>query len=432
LIVIAHPRLSVAGRCRQTPRVILALVCALGAWSPAHAQTTDDLFNGDALQRIDLLVNSRDWETLKANFKQNDYYPGDFRWNGLAVRNVGLRSRGLGSRSATKPGLRIDFNRYAANQTLLGLGSIVLDNLTTDPSGLRERVAMRFYSRLGLVGPREAHVQLYVNNTYAGLYAVVEAIDKHFLHRVFGQNADGAENDGYLFNYQWSAPWYFTYPGPNLDVYTKLFEPVTHERASVTELYGPIEEMLRAVEQTPDAEFVSVLSRYVDLPLLMKHLALQNFLAEADGIVGYSGVANFYLYRFEHSLRSQFILWDEDNTFRTLAYPILQGLNENALSRRAMRVPELAAVFFQTLLAAATMASTPVTAGGRGWLEVEITRQRDLIEESMRQDPSKPFTNELFQEHIRDLVDFARQRPGLVRCEVAKLTNPSSVADACG
>ena len=50
-------------------------------------------------------MNEADWDKLKAAFQENTYYPADVTWNGQTVRNVGIRSRGLGSRSATKPGL---------------------------------------------------------------------------------------------------------------------------------------------------------------------------------------------------------------------------------------------------------------------------------------------------------------------------------------
>ena len=57
----------------------------------------------------------------------------------------------------------------------------------------------------------------------------------------------------------------------------------------------------------------------------MRHVAAQNVLAQWDGIAGYAGVNNFYLYRFEDSMRSQFILWDEDNAFRALDFPMHGG-----------------------------------------------------------------------------------------------------------
>ena len=73
---------------------------------------SDALFNDAVLHEIRLEINSRDWQTLKDNYLTNEYYPCDFRWNGQVVRNVGIRSRGQASRSATKPSLRVDFNRY--------------------------------------------------------------------------------------------------------------------------------------------------------------------------------------------------------------------------------------------------------------------------------------------------------------------------------
>ena len=405
-------------------RWLVCLLCVLGGAPPIAAQTTDDLFNPGVVRRLDLLVNSTDWDKLKANFQANDYYPADVQWEGMTVRNIGIRSRGGGSRSGTKPGLRLDFNRYVSGQEFLGLEAMVLDNLTQDASGLRERVAMRFFQRRGLPAPREAHVALFVNNQYVGLYAVVEEIDKDFLARVFGRNASGVENDGYLFEYQWFTNWYFNYFGDNLDTFAMLFDPVTHENAPAAELYGPLEAMVRTINGVPDEEFVAAVSVYLDLPLFLKHVAVQNVLAEVDGILGYAGLNNFYLYRFENSQRSQFIAWDEDHALWMAEFPVTYMHQENVLVRRAMNVPELRAAYFAALRSAADDAA--------GWLEQEIQQQRALVTELMFADPVKPFSNEQFQADVDALVAFAQRRPAIVRCEVAKFTDPESVPALCG
>ena len=100
--------------------LLVALVVVVGLAPQAAAQTSDDLFNPEVLQRLDLWLNSSDWNKLKAAFQENTYYPADLTWNGQTVNNVGIRSRGLGSRSSTKPGLRVDFDRYSAGQHFLG------------------------------------------------------------------------------------------------------------------------------------------------------------------------------------------------------------------------------------------------------------------------------------------------------------------------
>src|SRR5678815_1578845 len=94
--------------------------------------TAASLFDDSCLHEARLAINSRDWESLKEDFLDNTYYPADFRWRDQVVRGVGIRSRGNITRSGTKPGLRVDFDRYTTDQTFLGLKSIVLRNNTQD------------------------------------------------------------------------------------------------------------------------------------------------------------------------------------------------------------------------------------------------------------------------------------------------------------
>jgi spore coat protein CotH len=306
-------------------------------------------------------------------------------------------------------------NRYTTGQQFLGLKSFLLDNLLTDPTGIKETVAMRLYERMGLPAPREAHVALYVNNTFAGLYGIVESIDKDFLARVFGERAPGdTENDGYLFEYDWVGPWRWEYLGATYEVYSPRFDPQTHEQASMAELYAPIEEMVRAINQAPD--FMAGVSPYLDLPLLMRHLAVQSFLAEPDGILGHAGTANFHFYRFEDSTRSQFIAWDEDRAFESPTWSIDTFFGDYVLMRRAMEVPELRAAYFQGLLDVTAVATDT------GWLQQEILTRRAQVTPLLHADPLKPFTNADVEAAMEALVAFPAARAAYVRSEVARFT----------
>jgi spore coat protein CotH len=131
---------------------------------PAPATFFDD----STLQEVRLSISSRDWEALKEHFDENTYYPADFRWHNEVVRNIGIRSRGVKSRSSVKPGLRVDFDRYTTGQRFLGLKSVVLRNNTLDASNLNERLSTLLFRRMGLPVSREAHTTFYVNNEYAG------------------------------------------------------------------------------------------------------------------------------------------------------------------------------------------------------------------------------------------------------------------------
>ncbi|HEX7779576.1 MAG TPA: hypothetical protein VF424_10075, partial [Vicinamibacterales bacterium] len=80
------------------------------------AQTATDLFDDTRLHEVRLFINSKDLATLRARFQENINTPADIMIDGTRVRNVAVRSRGLGSRNPNKLGLRVDFNFYTRAQ----------------------------------------------------------------------------------------------------------------------------------------------------------------------------------------------------------------------------------------------------------------------------------------------------------------------------
>jgi spore coat protein CotH len=390
---------------------IAAVLCAVSI-ATAQTPTADTLFDDGVVHEIRLTMNARDWESLKANFQLNDYYPTYFTWNGVTVQNVAVRSRGLGSRSGSKPGLRVDFDRYAKNQTLLGLTSIVLRNNTQDPSGLHERIAMKVFARMQRPAPRTAHARLFVNGQYVGLYLIVEAVDKRFLTRHFSQN------DGYLYEYEWENAYYFEDKGTNPSSYSpRPFAPKTHEKDPQPK---PLAEMIRVINSTPQADFIRAAGEYVDLRQFVMQAAIENFLADNDGLLGYAGMNNFYLYRFEHSQLSTVIPWDLSEAFKSgPRHPIWFNIFDvpahlrNHLMDKAMATVDLHNLYLDTLLAAAQNASG-------AWLEGEIMRAYHQIRESAYQDPAKPFSDEQFEQDVQVMLEFARLRGPFVIADVLR------------
>jgi spore coat protein CotH len=397
--------------------VLVLGVAAVGghAQDSPPALPSDALFNSALLQRVDLRVNTLDWEKLKDNFRENDYYPADLVFNGQTVRNVGIRSRGGGSRSGTKPGLRVDFDRYATDQTFLGLKSFVLDNLTQDISGVHESVAMKMFAAIGIPAPRESHVRLYVNGNYAGLYAAVESVDKDFLARVFGSVDGNVQNDGFLFEFEWRDEWTFTYLGSDPRDYKPRFNAHTRETASDAEKYGPIETLVRLANTTRPERYSEVLSEYIDLRAMMRFVAAQNFVAEKDGFLGYAGMNNFYLYRLEDRNQHVLIAWDNDNAFRDEAWPILAGVDDNVLTGSAVRAPELREHYGQALKDLVRVSEQRSAEGSPPWLEQEVQRQLDLIADALREDPFKPYSYDAHLGAREAMLQFARERAGHVR-----------------
>ncbi len=384
---------------------LIGLFLLIAATS-AQAQTADDLFNESVMQTLEITIHSRDWDTLRVNFTSNDFYPADVAWNGVRVRNVGIRSRGLGSRSGVKPGLEVNFTHYSSRGQFLGLHSLVLDNLTTDPSMIRERVAFALYRRLGIPAPREVHANLYVNGDYAGVYVIVEPVDTVFLQRWL------SENSGALYEYHWLTPYFATFLGENLDLYVPLFEPRTQQTRSTFDLYDPIRELFRTINTASADSFRDAVGARLDFESTLRLIAAEAFMAEWDGILGYAGLNNFYLYRPATSGPARILPWDADHTFQAADYPLLAGALENVLMRRMLEDPVLRARYFELVLEAVNSASSG------NWLADEITRDYQQIRGSVIADPFKPYTNEEFDAALAELLAFARTRPGFVTSQV--------------
>jgi hypothetical protein len=394
-----------------------------------------EFFNSAHVRDLKLFINSKDWANLQENYLSNTFYPCDLHWEGQIARNVGCRSRGRGSRLREKPGLKVDIDFYSTKQAFLGMTSFVLDNLSQDPSTLREVAIMAFFARMGQPASREAFVRLWVNNQYLGLYAVAESINKLFLRRNFGQIEEDWEDDGYLYEYDYKADYKFEYLGSDLEKYEEIWDPKTHENASKEKKWRYFEELTRLVHEVPDQDFAAIIGQRLDLMAFTKHLALENFVAELDGFVGYAGMNNFYFYRMEHTGLGRPIVWDKDVAFHSVDFPLFHRIDENTLARRVLAIPEMRALYLNTLEQAAHSANEPepppeTSNPGQsslnddpeqpkpGWLEREVRRLYTLVQPFVHADTNKPYSNERFEDEIVKVLELARQRPGWVLNEV--------------
>jgi hypothetical protein len=386
--------------------------------APATAQTSDDLFAPTVLHDIQLTMKQGDWETLQENYLIDTYYPADMKWREVVVPQVGVRSRGSGSRNAKKPGLKVDFGRYL-DQTAFGLKSIVLANAIQDPSMLAQRIGLGMFAHMGMPAPRVVHARVFVNGNYIGLYELIEPVDKTFLARAFDQDEKGkTENGGYLYEYHWKSDYPWDYLGPDLKVYAELFEPKTHESEAPVPLYGPLETLFKRLNQVSDSQFERQVGELLDLRQFVRHIAVENFIAEHDGFLGNWGPNNFYLYRFQGRTVSQLLPWDKDLALWAKDYDILQGVNDNVLARRVLSIPAYFRLYLETLIECADASMRPQSEESSiGWLEAEILRINAQIRAAAHADVNTRFDSDRFDEEMGKVLTFARERGPFVAHE---------------
>jgi len=410
---------SLTGHRRPRPRASAAAVLLLIlAATQAPAQTTASLFDDREVHDIRLTVQPGDWQTLRDNYLLDTYYPADFTWNRHSLSRIGIRSRGSGSRSPLKPNLLLAFNRYDGTQQLLGLPSVILKANNQDASLLHEIVTMNLFRRMGIPAPREAPARLYINGEFFGAYTLVEVIDEAFLRRNFG------EDTGYLYDWEENRVdgYRFGYLGPDPASYSPaIWSPKTN-RANPDP--ATIEAMVRAVNFASDAEFESAVSEFLDLKQVMTYLAVESFMADFDGFLGdVFGMNNIYFYRFAGTRQMQLLPWDKDNSFDWEQRSLMQGVEENVLARRAMRIPALRNLYLEALGKAADLSG-----GSGGWMEREIDRFYHQVREMAHADPNKQCPapegmqscgGDAFEAEVERMRGFVSRRAGFVMAEAA-------------
>jgi len=388
-----------------TSALVLAVVVPVGA---VRAQTADDLFDSNTLQDIQLFMAARDLQTLRDHVLEDTYYVADIQYRGLRVRNIGIRSRGNTSRLPAKPSLRLDFNRYTTKGTFLGFTALVLDNSVQDPSLIRERIAMSFFSRMGIPAPREAYARLFINNVYQGVYTIVEALDAKLMTRL-------GDSAGYLFQFRLSDTKYFGEDlGSDFEPYTLKFERQNHDKDAETLVYTPIREMLRQLNGPNDSVFRQMVERYLDLSQFVTHVAIETFLSQEDGFLGIHGMNNFFLYRQGSSTQHRIGPWDQDKVFASIESGIFDRADENIWFRRAMAIPDLRRQYLSVLEQCARSAVED------DWLMQEIENSAALVQAAVRADKNKPSSNDEFDDAIEFFKEFAKKRSAFVLKEVAR------------
>jgi spore coat protein CotH len=372
----------------------------------APGRTANALVDGSALNDVWIHINAKDWGDLHASYRDDTYYPVDFEWRDVKLRNSGIRVRGNTTRSDQKPSFRIDFNRYVDGQDLFGLKAIVLNNSWHDPSMLHDDLSMLLFRTVGIPAPRQAHVRLYVgaNREYAGVYVISEEVSKAFLVDHFG------EDGGYLYEYhrQDGDNYGFQDPGPDLGWYIPRFGPKTHETDSVAALFMPIRNLVEAVNDAPQSDLESALSGLLDVNTFITQLAVQNFLSQTDGLVGGVGMNNFYLYRFANKRQSVLIPWDQDNSFDSMSMPPSWNVTTNVLGAKIWNEPKYRNAYLNRLLDIADLISS-------GWFGQEASREYEQIREAVYTDPLTPYTRDEFDRGNAYVQQFARERAEVVR-----------------
>lgn len=378
------------------------------AFDDERASLFDD--GEGAIGVVDLFVDADVEDTLRVEGKGAGYVPALFMFTdeqgSSAPQRVDVRIKG----SITlrpwdgKPGLKIHFARHDGRGPVefRGLRKMTLNNLTYDPSFVREYLAYEVMRAAGHPAPRVSWLQLFVNGEDKGLYSTIESYDRVFLADHYGDvgsdvlyESDGANGVGSL-------------GGFDVDEGAEDFAPL---QALAQHLDSLPPTSTNVVQNVPE----------VDWRQVARISALEDLLAHFDGHKG--ACHNFFLHVDKQGSWT-LLPWSVDLTLVTGAFDTDRPLNScGQLTQLCDRDPQCRAWFERDRDRAAQIALRPPFGGT--WRDVVVpiaTRLQPFA------DPAgEPFTgNEFFSgvdndlaQNTNDAVDLLERRARHIRCAAA-------------
>lgn len=283
----------------------LALLVLFGSNITAQThQDGDSLWNVSTVHEIHLnFTQPSYWDTLEDGYT-NDYYTVcQVVLNGRVMDDVGAKFKGNSSYNnpSDKKSFKIDFNEFDTTVSYDGIKKINLNNCFKDPTFMREKLALDFCRRQGILAPRCTYVRVFINSSYWGLYTLVEEVNAKFLTQRFNNN------DGNLFKGDPSGDLRWLGSSPSL--YYNKYELDRTQTNDWSDLVHAID----VINNTPSANFQDSLPTVFDTWSVLKAAAFSNIFSNLDSYTG-SG-HNYYIYHDEDADIFRWIVWDVNEAF---------------------------------------------------------------------------------------------------------------------
>jgi hypothetical protein len=262
-----------------------------------------ELFDQDTLVRFDITLPAASITALNAN--PEVYTHAGLKFGDTTFADVAVRIKGESSRRTLqqKAAFKLKLDEYVANQNLLGLKRITLNNMLSDETYMAECLAYTAWRAAALPAPRCNHAIVYVNDEYYGVYANVESEDKTFLKRWF------TSNDGNLYEDGMSD---------FIDGQESSFELQTNETANNR---SDLTALIAAIDGASSATYLADLGDILDTEHFLRYSAMEAAVNQWDGYsLTYFEPNNYRIYHDPTSAKFTFLPWGHDLSMKGFKY----------------------------------------------------------------------------------------------------------------
>ena len=170
---------------------------------PTQPDLSDQLFQANEVLQVDIEMDPDQFDVLRnegrylatiatgcAKEFEYSHFNATVSVNGEVLGDVDIRKKGfLGSLSAGRPSLKLNFDTLKPGRRLYDLERMTLNNNNQDPSNTHTCMAYALFTEAGVPAPRCNFARVSVNGKDLGIYSHVESIKKHFLRRNFDNDA---------------------------------------------------------------------------------------------------------------------------------------------------------------------------------------------------------------------------------------------------
>lgn len=261
------------------------------------------------------------WDSLTQNYTLDQYMPCNMVVNGVNYDSVGVKFKGNSSYNnpSDKKSFKIDMNEYISGQEIDGLKKFNLNNGFKDPTLMREKLFLDFLREINVPAPRCTYAKVYINNTYWGLYMLVEEVNKKFLEQRFGDDAGNLFKGDPTGDLKWL--------GSNPSLYYPKYELHTNETVND---WTDLVALINAINNTPSQNLYDSLYYYLNVPTYLKSWAASNIFVNLDSYMG-SG-HNYFIYHNQLNNKFEWITWDVNEAFGNFQ----MGMNVSQLENLSM------------------------------------------------------------------------------------------------
>jgi CotH kinase protein/Secretion system C-terminal sorting domain len=263
------------------------------------------LYDQNTVNTIRLTIPTDSFAKLYA--LDGKYYAADFTYSDGIIMDTfmqaAIRFRGNTSLVSNKKSIKVSFNTYDSSGRYKGVRKLNLIGNHNDPTMIREKLFNYCWNKFGMVKRRISFVNVYVNNTYFGLYTNIEEVDKEWLKDVF------SDNEGNLYKCSWGAD--LTYNGTSQSAYKNAgcYDLQTNETANN---FSDLVKLITAINGS-GSSYLLKLDSIFDYKNYLKALALNVATGNWDDYA--YNKSNYCLYHDSASKQIKFITIDCDNTF---------------------------------------------------------------------------------------------------------------------